>query len=80
MKILVTGIAGFIGSHLAARLLARGDQVVGLDNFDETLYPAALHARNLQTITIGLAAPTPPSMSLLSSKGWCERWSAREPR
>jgi UDP-glucuronate 4-epimerase len=34
MKILVTGAAGFIGSHLAEKLLRRGDQVVGLDNFD----------------------------------------------
>jgi UDP-glucuronate 4-epimerase len=31
MKILVTGTAGFIGSHLAQRLVARGDEVVGLD-------------------------------------------------
>lgn len=31
MKILVTGSAGFIGSHLANRLVARGDEVVGLD-------------------------------------------------
>ena len=34
MHILVTGAAGFIGSHLCERLLARGDHVVGLDNFD----------------------------------------------
>ncbi|MDB4971381.1 MAG: Epimerase [Myxococcales bacterium] len=47
MKIFLTGVAGFIGSHLAARLVARGDSVVGLDNFDETLYPAPLHRRNL---------------------------------
>jgi UDP-glucuronate 4-epimerase len=33
MKILVTGAAGFIGSHTAQRLLQRGDEVVGLDNF-----------------------------------------------
>src|SRR5687767_6215722 len=31
-KILVTGAAGFIGYHVAERLLARGDSVVGLDN------------------------------------------------
>lgn len=33
MKILITGGAGFIGSHLADRLLARGDQVVVIDNY-----------------------------------------------
>jgi UDP-glucuronate 4-epimerase len=32
MKILVTGVAGFIGMHCAQRLLARGDEVVGVDN------------------------------------------------
>ncbi len=35
MKILVTGTAGFIGAHLAMRLLARGDEVVGIDNFND---------------------------------------------
>jgi UDP-glucuronate 4-epimerase len=50
MKVLLTGVAGFIGSHLAARLGARGDSIVGLDNFDETLYPAALHQRNLALV------------------------------
>jgi UDP-glucuronate 4-epimerase len=34
-KILVTGTAGFIGSHLAIRLLDRGDEVVGLDNIND---------------------------------------------
>ena len=34
MKVLVTGSAGFIGSALALRLLARGDEVVGLDNLN----------------------------------------------
>ena len=35
MKVLVTGTAGFIGSHLAQRLLARGDTVVGVDNLND---------------------------------------------
>ena len=35
MKILVTGTAGFIGSHLAIMLLVRGDEVVGLDNIND---------------------------------------------
>ncbi len=35
MKFLVTGAAGFIGSHTALRLIARGDQVVGLDNLND---------------------------------------------
>lgn len=35
MKILVTGTAGFIGSHVASRLLARGDQVIGIDNLSD---------------------------------------------
>ena len=33
MKVLVTGGAGFIGSHLVDRLLARGEDVVCVDNF-----------------------------------------------
>ena len=32
MKVLVTGVAGFIGMHCAERLLARGDEVIGVDN------------------------------------------------
>jgi UDP-glucuronate 4-epimerase len=35
MKILVTGTAGFIGSHVAMRLLERGDEVVGIDNLSD---------------------------------------------
>ncbi|NTU42002.1 MAG: NAD-dependent epimerase [Nitrospirales bacterium] len=34
-KVLITGAAGFIGSHLAERLLERGDEVVGLDNIND---------------------------------------------
>ena len=35
MKVLVTGAAGFIGMHCIERLLARGDQVVGIDNLND---------------------------------------------
>jgi UDP-glucuronate 4-epimerase len=41
MKILVTGAAGFIGHHVADRLLRRGDEVVGIDNFND-YYSVAL--------------------------------------
>ncbi|MDQ4077716.1 MAG: GDP-mannose 4,6-dehydratase [Chloroflexota bacterium] len=40
MKILVTGAAGFVGSRLARALLERGDEVVGLDNFNDYYDPA----------------------------------------
>jgi len=46
MKLLLTGVAGFIGSHLADALLQRGDQVVGLDNFND-YYDPALKKLNL---------------------------------
>jgi UDP-glucuronate 4-epimerase len=49
MRVLVTGIAGFIGSHLAERLLARGDEIAGLDNFD-LYYPRAVKERNLGSL------------------------------
>ena len=35
MRVLVTGVAGFIGFHVARRLLARGDRVVGIDNLND---------------------------------------------
>ncbi len=44
MKILVTGAAGFIGSHVAETLLKRGDTVVGVDNFNDYYDPARKRA------------------------------------
>ncbi|HKT61429.1 MAG TPA: NAD-dependent epimerase/dehydratase family protein [Gemmatimonadales bacterium] len=46
-RILVTGAAGFIGSHLVEALIRRGDEVVGIDNFD-AFYPRAMKERNLR--------------------------------
>lgn len=48
MKILVTGCAGFIGMHVAERLLARGDEVVGIDNLNDYYDPALKQARLAQ--------------------------------
>ena len=47
-RVLVTGAAGFIGSWLTERLLERGVEVVGFDNFDP-FYDRALKERNLET-------------------------------
>ena len=47
MKILLTGCAGFIGSHTLDRLLAEGHQVVGVDNFD-AFYNRALKNANIE--------------------------------
>ena len=49
-KVLVTGAAGFIGSHVAEALLARGDTVVGLDNLND-YYPVAYKKRNIEALT-----------------------------
>jgi UDP-glucuronate 4-epimerase len=45
MKLLITGTAGFIGYHLAKRMLARGDEVVGLDSINDYYDPGLKYAR-----------------------------------
>ncbi|HET6495818.1 MAG TPA: NAD-dependent epimerase/dehydratase family protein [Thermoleophilia bacterium] len=52
-RVLVTGAAGFIGSHLVERLLSEGARVVGVDSFED-YYPRALKEANL---TVALADP-----------------------
>jgi UDP-glucuronate 4-epimerase len=48
-RVLLTGIAGFIGSHFAERLLNSGHDVVGLDNFDPS-YDRRIKEQNLDAI------------------------------
>lgn len=50
MRILITGAAGFIGSTLAHRLMARGDQVVGIDNLND-YYSVSLKEARLTRLT-----------------------------
>jgi UDP-glucuronate 4-epimerase len=49
MQIFLTGVAGFIGSHVARALLARGDAVVGFDDFND-FYDPAIKRRNAEEI------------------------------
>jgi UDP-glucuronate 4-epimerase len=57
--VLVTGAAGFIGSHVSRALLSRGDHVVGVDNFDP-FYPRAVKEQNLRR-TVAAARPGSPT-------------------
>ncbi|MBP6735563.1 MAG: NAD-dependent epimerase [Chromatiaceae bacterium] len=50
MKVLVTGSAGFIGSTLSLRLLARGDQVIGIDNLNDYYDVGLKQARLARTL------------------------------
>ncbi len=58
-KILLTGVAGFIGSHTAAKLLGRGDVVVGVDNLNDYYDPARKEANVAE---VRAAAPDPDKL------------------
>lgn len=49
-RVLVTGAAGFIGSHVSERLLARGDTVIGIDNVND-YYPVTLKRQNIELLS-----------------------------
>lgn len=48
-RVLITGVAGFIGSHLAEVLCGRGDAVIGLDSFND-YYDPAVKRRNIRAL------------------------------
>jgi len=84
MKILVTGTAGFIGSHVALRLLERGDVVIGIDNlsdyYDVNLKKARLaRFADHRNYTRANAGPADPSHALrqrsadVSGNSWAIR-------
>ena len=50
MKILVTGAAGFIGSHVCREMISHGHEVVGIDSLSEVLYTREPRLRNLQSL------------------------------
>ena len=49
MKIIITGVAGFIGSHLGEKLISLGQEVIGIDNFDP-FYPKKFKENNLAVL------------------------------
>ncbi len=53
MAVLVTGAAGFIGAHVASALMARGDEVIGLDNFND-YYPPRLKRDRVAALCPGV--------------------------
>lgn len=48
-KILITGVAGFIGSTLATKLLLTGNKIIGIDNFD-VFYDRSIKEKNIEAI------------------------------
>jgi UDP-glucuronate 4-epimerase len=61
--VLVTGAAGFIGSHTAEALLQRGERVVALDNLNSHLYSADRKAANLEAVLSN--APDPSRLHIV---------------
>ncbi len=67
MKALVTGVAGFIGHHVAGRLVAQGHDVVGVDNLNG-YYDVSLKVDRLRELGIAAAADTTPDSGMIKAK------------
>ncbi len=79
MRYLVTGTAGFIGYHVAERLLARGDEVIGLDNVNDYYDVRLKHARMARLD--GQARDTTSSSSTSpTGRGWSGSLRSGNPR
>lgn len=52
MVIVITGGAGFIGSHLAEELLVQGNKVICIDNLDEYIYSSSLKRENIALLSV----------------------------
>ena len=69
MKAIVTGAAGFIGSHLCASLLDQGDEVVGIDCFTDYYSPRRKEANVAPLLR-------PPRLRRCTGSTWCRhRWT-----
>ena len=77
MKVLITGAAGFIGNALALRLLARGDEVVGIDNLNDYYDPGLKKARLARTAAH--AGFTDSRMDLEDRQGIADLFAKHKP-
>ena len=78
MKVLITGSAGFIGSALALRLLARGDEVIGVDNLND-YYEVALKRARLQR-TLGHPGYTDLRLDIEDRAGLAAAFAEHRPQ
>ena len=69
MAILLTGAAGFIGYHVAEALLARGEQVIGVDNLND-YYDARLKQARLDRLLRARGVRVPSPGRLGPACGW----------
>ncbi|MBK6846044.1 MAG: NAD-dependent epimerase [Proteobacteria bacterium] len=78
MKVLVTGSAGFIGSAVTLRLLARGDEVVGVDNLN-SYYDVRLKQARLQR-TLGVPGYTDCRLDIADREGMVRLFAEHRPQ